>query len=90
MGYSVAGAERRVLVVGLGARMLGSSFSSGIGSTCLWPLMRGPVRTAEGRICSNPWEAATFSMDLKYCGLLVTGLVARKVGEMTNLDGLDL
>ena len=28
---------------------------------------RGPVRMAEGRICSKPWEKATFSMDLKYC-----------------------
>jgi hypothetical protein len=29
----------------------------------------GPVRTLDGRICSNPWARATCSMDLKYCRL---------------------
>jgi hypothetical protein len=32
----------------------------------LMPTLRGPVRAAEGRICSKPWDAATRSMDLKY------------------------
>lgn len=29
-------------------------------------VLRGPVRAAEGRICSKPCEAATCSIDLKY------------------------
>ena len=32
----------------------------------LMAVFRGPVLAAEGRICSNPCEAATASMDLKY------------------------
>jgi hypothetical protein len=65
-GYSVAGAPSSVLVTGCGDRMLGSSFPAAAGSD--FPVFRGPVRTVDGRICSKPWEAATASMDLKYCG----------------------
>lgn len=65
-GYSVAGAERRrVEVVGFGFWMVGE-----VGELLVCSgrfLVRVPVRAAEGRICSKPWEAATFSMDLKYC-----------------------
>lgn len=66
-GYSVAGADRSVDVTGCGERMVGSSFTSDAGCSCCEGLRRGPVRTVEGRICSKPWEAATCSMDLKYC-----------------------
>lgn len=63
-GYSDAGVARRSRdVVGCGARMVGESTSS--------TLARGrgplPVRTLDGRICSNPASRATFSMLLKYC-----------------------
>jgi len=61
----VAGAASKVLVSGCGERILGTSFSSGAGSSGLL-MGRGPVRTFEGKICSNPCEAATASMDLKY------------------------
>jgi hypothetical protein len=67
IGYSVAGAFNSVLVTGCGESIVGSSFNSGIGSICWEGFRRGPVRTVEGRICSKPWEEATFSMDLKYC-----------------------
>lgn len=43
--------------------MVGSSFSPTLFSN---GLVRVPVRMADGRICSKPWLAATFSMDLKY------------------------
>lgn len=62
----MAGADRSVLVNGCGERIVGSSLTSGAGSIC-FESFRGPVRTVEGRICSKPWEEATFSMDLKYC-----------------------
>jgi hypothetical protein len=88
-GYSVAGAERSVLVSGFGARIVGDSLSSGTGSICLCPSLRGPVRTAEGRICSKPWDSATFSIDLKYCGVLVAVLLQRW-DTQTYLDGFHL
>lgn len=64
MGYSVAGvARRRREVVGWGAWMVGEETSSMV--VCgMGPL---PVRTLEGRICSNPASWATFSILLKYC-----------------------
>jgi hypothetical protein len=45
--------------------MLGSSFTSAICSIDFLVVL-GPVRTVDGRICSNPCEAATASIDLKY------------------------
>lgn len=75
-GYSVAGAASNVLVVGCGAKMLGCSFAPGVvvsvEELAVLLAVRGPVRTVEGRICSKPCEAATASMDLKYCSLVST------------------
>lgn len=53
-GYSVAGAAKRVDVRGCGAIMVGSSLTklSGIGARGAVRL--GPVRAADGRICSKP------------------------------------
>jgi hypothetical protein len=47
---------------------VGSSFFTLSGMGGMGAVRLGPVRAADGRICSNPWEAATCSMDLKYCG----------------------
>lgn len=64
MGYSVAGVARsRRDVVGWGEWMVGEETSS----TLVWGTGPLPVRTLEGRICSNPASLATFSMLLKYC-----------------------
>ena len=52
--------------------MVGSSFDSAsrFGTAFIEDGRRGavlgPVRIELGRICSKPWELATFSMDLKY------------------------
>jgi hypothetical protein len=61
----VAGAFRYVDVVAFGVMIVGLPPSTrfGVGGSAD---LRRPVRIADGRICSNPWLAATASMDLKY------------------------
>lgn len=67
MGYSVAGAAKKVLVRGCGDLMVGVSLIKLSAMGARGTVRLGPVRAADGRICSKPSSAATFSIDFQYC-----------------------